>query len=113
MAFRHWFLYFGVFGVFTLLMSIGDSAVSVGSATDLNDAVGFQVDQIGSGSGFFGTARQSVDFLISFIPKAVSFNYSFLNGDLSVVRWIFILMFGGTFIAMMGMSFLGILQRNV
>lgn len=110
MAFRHWFWYFTTFGLLTIVMQIGESSATLLTATDLNQALGFNVEQIASGSNFISFVFNVTNFLIQFIPKVVSFNYSFLQGDLEVIRWMLMLGFGVTFIGMLALSMLGALR---
>ncbi len=106
-------MYLAVFAIFTIIMQVGESSTDFLIAGDVNDAAGFQVDKIGSGTGFFGTVRNVVDFFTDFLPKAVSFNYSFFQGDLELVRWTFVSIFGGLAMAVVGFQMLGILRRNI
>ena len=113
MGSRFWFMYLATFAVFTIIMQVGESSSDLLFATDVNDSTAFQVDKISSGSGFFGTMRSSVSFLTATVPKLMTFNYSFLSGDLEIIRWFLIFVFGGLLVIMLAQQMLGILQRNI
>ncbi len=106
-------MYLGIFAVMTMVMQVGESSTDVLIAQDVNDATSFQVDKLSSGSGFFGTVRSVTDFFTDFLPKAVSFNYSFMGGDLEVIRWFLISVFGGLAVMVFSFQMLGVLRRNL
>lgn len=110
---RFWFFYLVTFASLTMLMQVGESSVALLSADDVNSAVGFQVDKVGSGSGFVPFLRTVSTVLTDFLPKAISFNYTFLQGDLELVRWFLMLTFGATPVFVIALNHVGVLQRNV
>ena len=113
MAARFWVVYIGSFLWLTILAAILEGSATFLAAADLNDATGYQVDEIGSGGGLFGLVRQSTGFLVTFAPKAISFNYSFLQGDLELLMWILRAFYGITLFIMLGQMALGIFRQNV
>ena len=113
MTFKLWALYLGVFIVFLMIDGIGHGVVEAGDVSDTNDTLAYQVDQISSGSGFVGLLRQSPAFLVTTLPKLITWNFGFLEGSLEIVRHIFIFFFGSLLITTVGGGFLGLLRRNV
>lgn len=113
MSFNLWFIYLGIFAAFSFVGLISDSQLNVGASSDINNAITFEVDQISSGSGFLALMRSSVSFTTETLPKVTTFNYSFLQGDLQIVRQLLMMMFGGTLTIMIATSMTGLLRRNV
>lgn len=113
MGFKTWFLYLSSYAVVTMVAMVGDSNSSLISADDVNNAAGFQVDKIGSGSGFLGTLRIVTDFFTETLPKILFFNYGFLSGPLDIIQWMLILVFGGIGVVLLYVTFFGGIQRNL
>jgi hypothetical protein len=101
MPFNKWFLYFGAYALGQLLGWVGEGVSTFIQADDVNASVGFQVDTESSGAGFIGFLRNVISFFTDVLPKLLFFNFSFLNGQLEVVQWAIMLIFGGTLIAML------------
>jgi hypothetical protein len=113
MGFKTWFLYLGSYAVITMISLVGESSTSLIAADDVNNAAGFQVDKIGSGSGFLGTMRMVTEFFTDTLPKILFFNYGFLSGPLDIIQWMLILVFGGIGVVLLYVTFFGGIQRNV
>lgn len=113
MSYRIWFIYISLFIVATFIDSVGGSSISVGDPSDINLANTYQVDQISSGSGFFGLVRTSVSVLTDLVPKFVTWNFGFLTGDFAIVRYTMVFIFGGLLTITLGQQALGLLRRNV
>lgn len=113
MLYHHWIYYLAAFVVLTILMQIGEASTTLLAANDVNASVGYQVDQIDSGGGFFGLVRTATTVLTELVPKAFTFNYTFLEGSFELIRWGLITIFAGAGLIMLGLSAIGLLQRNV
>ena len=114
MLFKTWFLYLGSFAIISVLSAIGESDASFGiNAGDVNNAAGFQIDNIGSGEGFLSTMRSVQGFFTTTLPKVLFFNYGFLSGPLDIVQWMLILVFGGIGAILLYVTFFGGIQRNI
>lgn len=114
MTFAKWFVFLGIFMAFSLIHLIGEAAYyGTSEAADISNLLGFQVDEIGAGGGFIGIPRALIGFFTSTLPKLATFNYNFLQGDLEIVRWLFMSVFGGALIIMVITSFTGAHQRNI
>jgi hypothetical protein len=100
MSFKHWFLFFSVYAFAQIIMWVGEASVDFLSAEDVNQSVGFQVDLESSGSGFIGLLRNIISFFTFMLPRLLFFNFTFLQGDLQLIQWLCILIFGGTLVAM-------------
>ena len=114
MNFKVYVMYFSILAIFTFWSNIGEAVFVSGTDGEvLNTILGFSVDSTSQGDGFIGTTRVALSYFTSTLPKWAKFNYSFLNSDgLQIVRWVLATIFGGTFVIMIAMSFIGILRRN-
>ncbi len=106
-------IYGAIHLLWTIIDKVGRSDALLLESGNVNDAVGFQVDTVGSGGGVVGMLRTTVDFFTDFVPNLVIFNYGFLEGDLQVIRWALIMVFGMSFIGVVAFATLGSLRRNV
>ncbi len=55
----------------------------------MNELTGYSVIQL-SGAGFWTVAKMGVGFLTIGLPKALIWDYSFLQGDWALLRWMLI-----------------------
>lgn len=123
MTFRLFWLYGAVVIWFAFLGAIIDGTTAFVGSEEVNSITSFQIDKVASGSGainlirkagaFFGTAASTVSFGLGFLVKAMTFNYSYLQGSTEIIRWMLIVIFGGPLVMSVAGDALGALRRNV
>ena len=112
MTYKLWFTYIFTYVMFQVLISIVNNSTNLVDASVVNDAVGFQVDQVGSGSGFFSTVRTVTSFFTTLVPQLITFSCFCFSGDLEFIRWMLMAIFGGPLVVMMFMQFVGSIVLN-
>lgn len=60
--------------------SVGEKIMSQ-DASDLNDALGFNITGVSSGAGVFAFPVIAGQFVYHTLPKLITFNFSFLQGE--------------------------------
>jgi hypothetical protein len=100
-----WFFVGAFIGAIGEQVWIGSNDVSV-----VNAMLGFKVDQVASGGGFFGMMRVGVAFLTTAVPRMALFDYQFLGGDWATVRFILVPVFGAPLIFIATLQFISAIQ---
>ncbi len=114
MNYIHWTLFFVTFFVFSSVSSMMDGGLVPADAGFLDHILGFQVDKISQGAGFFGSIRVVVEFFTRTLPTWVTFDYSYLNQpSTEFVKALLMVVFGGPFVIMISFTMMGIVRRNV
>jgi hypothetical protein len=91
--------------------AIGEQVWLGSGDVDITNAIlGFKVDQVSSGGGFFGMMRIGIAFLTQAIPRLATFDYQFLSGDWVVVRFLLATLFGGPLVFLGAREFISAIQ---
>ena len=80
---------------------IGSDQVDIANAM-----LGFKIDQVAAGGGFFGMMRVGISFFTIAIPRMALFDYQFFQGDWNAMRFIMVIFFGGPLIFVGAREFL-------
>ena len=114
MTSKSWIFFFSTLAIFTFWGNVGDAIfISAADGVTMNNSTAWNDDQISQGGGLVGSMRVVIGFFTTTLPNWATFNYNFLqDGNLQIVRWALVTIFGGSFVIMLSMSFIGILRRN-